>query len=114
MNTDLHRPPRGAGEWVGVPLLPDRWLFESLEPRRLLAASPFAQLASDGMLQIKGTAAANHIWIYASGTQIVAFMDGAEIRFAKSSVKALYVDAGDGNDVVRNQASIPNAVFGAS
>src|SRR5437868_6111977 len=72
--------------------------IHSLESRLLLSAN----VSSRGTLIVQGTDASDQIELTFSGSHIVASVDGVSSHFAEASVKRIYVEARNGNDVIKN------------
>jgi len=88
-------------------------LVESLEPRRLLAAS-FASLSSHGTLSVVGTAKNDTITISLKNSMIVAKLNSVAMSFTKSSVKRIWADGVHGNDHIENNTALRSTLIGAS
>ena len=88
-------------------------LVQSLEPRRLLAAS-FASLSSHGTLSVIGTAKNDTITISLINGKIVATLNSASMSFAKSSGQTNLGRWAHGNDHVENDTALPSTLLGSS
>ena len=91
----------------------DQNFVQSLEPRRLLAAS-FASLSSHGTLSVIGTAKNDTITISLTNNMIVAKLNASSMSFAKSSVKRIWADGVHGNDHIENDTALPSTLLGSS
>ena len=94
-------------------------LFEPLEGRRLLAGTPWATLAPDGLLAVVGSNSANVLTvgrtIDAAGDEVVVALRGRlRAEFAGADVRAVQIKAGGGDDVVTVSAGVPVVVAGGS
>src|SRR4051812_15526062 len=87
-------------------------LAEQLEGRFLLA-SDFASLNSHGILSVVGTSGNNTIVVDISGTKVRATRDGSSLSFDQSKVLGVWINAFNGDDVVKNLTSLPSTILGA-
>ncbi len=85
--------------------------LDKLEPRISLNAA-FAALTTRGTLLVSGTDPSNQIVVSQTGVQIIVAMDAGQMEFPRALVRRLYVDAGAGDDVVRNQTKLPSSILG--
>src|SRR5207253_2171349 len=65
-------------------------------------------------LIITGTNSADAIRISASGSQVVAAVNGMRRAFAAKDVKSIVVNAKSGNDLLRNDTTLPSTLTGGS
>lgn len=70
-------------------------------------------IVADGVLRIVGTSLNNQIRISGSSTVRVE-MDGQKFEFARAGIRQILVEAGAGNDMVRNDTSLPMEAYGES
>ena len=83
---------------------------ESLERRVLLAS--IASLGVDGIINVRGTAAADSIIISHSGTSIVVRVNSETKHFDAASVKAVSVLGQGGDDRIEMRAGLPSTLSG--
>jgi Ca2+-binding RTX toxin-like protein len=86
-------------------------LCEQLEPRRLLSAT-----LVDGIVQVKGTSAADVIKISKSGSKVMVKVGATSKSFPAGSVDSIRIRALDGNDSItgNQKLKIPIVVYGGA
>src|SRR5205823_5268710 len=80
-------------------------MLERLESRTLLTA----ELTPDGTLEVIGTDQNDNIRLFISDGQMVVRDDSGDTPFAASDVRAVHIQAGDGDDHVQLDPDIPFA-----
>jgi Ca2+-binding RTX toxin-like protein len=84
-------------------------MFESLESRRYFNVT----LDENGLLTVMGTPSNDVIHFTESGGQMLVSMNDQIKSFRASSVTAIHVDAGDGDDsVILGRRSVPSTLLG--
>src|SRR5205085_459552 len=83
-------------------------IIDALEERRLLSAAIVG-----GVLKVTGGGGDDVIALRKTTTSIVLTINGHSQSFASRKVNSIRVDAGRGNDVIKDGVSLPSTLLGS-